>query len=170
VQKIRGLMPDYMAMGEAGMAEMGAMEMPLPDNTLPMMTGEGPYGAMEMGGMFTTVKVRKGLARDDYKDPGWYKQPPGTQANRVDSALARCLARRAAEPTATHSTCASPPATSIEEIAMRPVALRRRCCWRCRWLRTLTVRPRTAKLLSTRQGRATVVRPRGLIPRRRIVR
>ena len=80
VSKIRELVPEYMAMGQAGMAEMGAMEMVLPDNTLPMMTGQGPYGAMEMGGMFTTVKVRKDLARDDYKDPGWYKQPPGTQA------------------------------------------------------------------------------------------
>jgi manganese oxidase len=56
------------------------MEMALPDNTLPMMTGQGPYGAMEMGGMFTTVKVRRGLARNDYKDPGWYRQPAGTQA------------------------------------------------------------------------------------------
>ena len=87
VQKIRGLLPDYMAMGEAGMAEMGAMEMPLPDNTLLMMTGQGPYGAMEMGGMFTTVKVRKGLARDDYKDPGWYRQPAGTQATEWTGAL-----------------------------------------------------------------------------------
>jgi hypothetical protein len=26
-------------MGSAGMAEMGVMEMPRPDNTLPMMTG-----------------------------------------------------------------------------------------------------------------------------------
>ena len=33
-----------------------------------------------MGGMFTVVKVREGLARNDYKDPGWYKQPPGTVA------------------------------------------------------------------------------------------
>jgi FtsP/CotA-like multicopper oxidase with cupredoxin domain len=87
VQKIRGLLPDYMAMGEAGMAEMGAMEMPLPDNTLPMMTGQGPYGAMEMGGMFTTVKVRKGLATNDYKDPGWYRQPADTQATEWTGAL-----------------------------------------------------------------------------------
>ena len=56
------------------------MEMPLPDNTLPMMTGTGQFGAIEMGGMFTTVKIRDGLARDDYKDPGWYKHPPGTVA------------------------------------------------------------------------------------------
>jgi hypothetical protein len=62
------------------MADMGEMEMPLPDNTLPMMTGTGPFGPLEMGGMFTVVKVREGLARNDYKDPGWYKHPPGTQA------------------------------------------------------------------------------------------
>jgi len=98
VQKIRGLMPDYMAMGEAGMAEMGAMEMPLPDNTLPMMTGQGPYGAMEMGGMFTTVKVRKELARDDYKDPGWYKQPPGSQATEWTGALPTAPRAAAPEP------------------------------------------------------------------------
>jgi FtsP/CotA-like multicopper oxidase with cupredoxin domain len=80
VSQIQKLIPDYMVMGDRGMADMGAMEMPLPDNTLPMMTGQGPYGAMEMGGMFTTVKVRRGLARNDYKDPGWYRQPAGTQA------------------------------------------------------------------------------------------
>jgi hypothetical protein len=33
-----------------------------------------------MGGMFTVVKVREGLARGDYKDPGWYKHPAGTVA------------------------------------------------------------------------------------------
>ena len=46
-EKILRLVPDYMVMGERGMADMGAMEMPLPDNTLPMMTGTGPFGAME---------------------------------------------------------------------------------------------------------------------------
>ncbi len=29
----------------------------LPDNTLPMMTGQGPFGPIEMGGMFTVVKI-----------------------------------------------------------------------------------------------------------------
>lgn len=77
--KIKNLVPDYMIMGDRGGA-MGEMEMPLPDNTLPMMTGTGPFGGVEMGGMFTTVKVRKGLARNNYKDPGWYKHPPGTVA------------------------------------------------------------------------------------------
>ena len=30
--------------------------------------------------MFSVVKVREGLGRNDYKDPGWYKHPPGTLA------------------------------------------------------------------------------------------
>ncbi len=72
--------PDYMAMGSAGMGEMGEMEMPMPDNTLPMMTGFGQFGPIEMGGMFSVVKVREGLDRNDYKDPGWYQHPPGTVA------------------------------------------------------------------------------------------
>ena len=78
-EKISKLIPDYMVMGERGMHDMAEMEMPLPDNTLPMMTGHGPFGPIGMGGMFTTVKIRKGLARDDYKDPGPYPQPKGTR-------------------------------------------------------------------------------------------
>lgn len=79
-EKINKLLPDYMVMGDRGMADMGSMEMPLPDNTLPMMTGQGPFGPLEMGGMFTVVKIREGLARGDYKDPGWYKHPKGSVA------------------------------------------------------------------------------------------
>ena len=82
-EKIGDLVPGYMAMGERGMAEMTdmvEMGMPLPENTLPMMMGDGPFGPLEMGGMFTVLKVRDGLARNDYKDPGWYKHPPGTVA------------------------------------------------------------------------------------------
>ncbi|MHB1012381.1 MAG: multicopper oxidase family protein [Desulfobacteria bacterium] len=86
-EKINKLLPDYMAMGERGMAEMGAMEMPLPDNTLPMMTGQGPFGPIEMGGMFTVVKVREGLARGDFKDPGWYKHPKDSVAYEWKGAL-----------------------------------------------------------------------------------
>ena len=78
-EKISKLIPDYMVMGDTG-GSMGDMEMPLPDNTLPMMTGQGPFGGVEMGGMFTVVKIREGLGRNDYKDPGWYQQPPGTTA------------------------------------------------------------------------------------------
>lgn len=87
VKKIGNLVPDYMPMGATGMAEMsemaGMMDMPLPENTLPMMSGTGQFGAIDMGGMFTTLKVREGLARNDYKDPGPYKNPKGTVAHEV---------------------------------------------------------------------------------------
>ena len=86
---------DQMAMqGMDGMKNMkgmhdmagmhGAMESaskPLPENTLPMMAGSGPFGPLEMGGMFSVVKVREDLARDDYRDPGWYAHPRGTVAS-----------------------------------------------------------------------------------------
>jgi FtsP/CotA-like multicopper oxidase with cupredoxin domain len=82
--KIQQLVPEYMAMGKDGMAEHAAHtamgHMQLPENTLPMMTGEGPFGPIEMGGMFTVLKVREDLAAGDYRDPGWYKHPAGTQA------------------------------------------------------------------------------------------
>jgi len=87
VRKLRGLVsPDYMAMGSQGMAEMGEMEMPMPENTLPMMTGFGQFGPLEMGGMFSVVKVREGLAAGDYKDPGWFKHPEGSVAYEVKGA------------------------------------------------------------------------------------
>ena len=70
------------------------MAMPLPANTLPMMTGTGPFGAIEMGGMFTVVKVREGLAANDYQDPGSYKHPPGTVAYEVNVARGRRPARQ----------------------------------------------------------------------------
>jgi manganese oxidase len=80
VKKIQKLIPEYMVMGERGMADMGEMEMQIPEQTLPMMTGTGPYGAVEMGGMFSMLKVRKDQKPGDYQDPGWFKQPTGTQA------------------------------------------------------------------------------------------
>ncbi len=80
VKKINQLVPDYMVMGERGMADMAQMEMPLPDNTLPMMGGQGPFGNVEMGGMFTVVKIRKDQKPGDYRDPGWYQHPAGTVA------------------------------------------------------------------------------------------
>lgn len=88
-QEIRKILPGFLAMGENGMAEhqdhvdMGHHTGP--ENTLAMMTGKGPYGNIEMGGMFTTVKVRNNLRRGDYNDPGWYDAPKGTIAARVSS-------------------------------------------------------------------------------------
>jgi hypothetical protein len=78
--KVKRVLPGFMAMGETG---MGGMEnMPAPKNTLPMMSGKGPYGSIEMGGMFTILKVREGIT--SYDDPGFYKHPEGTLAKKVD--------------------------------------------------------------------------------------
>ena len=63
------------------------MEMPMPDNTLPMMTGFGQFGPIEMGGMFTVVKVREGLERNDHKDPGLVPDPPGTVAREFNDGV-----------------------------------------------------------------------------------
>ena len=40
-----------------------------------------------MGGMFTTRKVRRDQKPGDYRDPGWYRQPTGTQAFEWTGAL-----------------------------------------------------------------------------------
>lgn len=83
-ERIRKILPGYMAMGEHGMydhqahTEMGHMRGP--ENTLPMMMGTGPFGHIGMGGMFTVIKVRDEVAAGDYTDPGWYKHPEGTLA------------------------------------------------------------------------------------------
>jgi FtsP/CotA-like multicopper oxidase with cupredoxin domain len=84
-RRIRRLLPGYMAMGEKGMAEhqvhtdMGHMKGP--KNTLPMMMGKGPFGNIEMGGMFTVLKVRDGI--QSYDDPGWYQHPEGTLSYKL---------------------------------------------------------------------------------------
>ncbi len=87
-EKISDLMPEYMymPMGKNGMAEMqdmADMGMALPENTLPMMTGRGPFGPIEMGGMFTLVKVRRNQPKGDYGDPGWYNHPQGSVARKI---------------------------------------------------------------------------------------
>ncbi len=81
--QINKVLPGYMAMGESGMAEhqlhtdMG--HMPGPENTLPMMMGEGRYGKLEMGGMFSMIRVRDELGTQ----AGFYEAPAGTQARKV---------------------------------------------------------------------------------------
>jgi FtsP/CotA-like multicopper oxidase with cupredoxin domain len=98
VKQITNLVPDYMVMGERGMADMTDMQMPLPDNTAPMMGGQGPFGSLEMGGMFTTVKVRRDQRPGDYKDPGWFKHPAGSVAYEFNGELPAPARPQAAAP------------------------------------------------------------------------
>ena len=102
VDKITQLVPDYMHMGDKGMHDMGEMEMPLPDNTLPMMTGSGPFGGIGMGGMFSVLKVRDDVKPGDYSDPGWFKHPAGSVAREYTGELEPAV--RAASPPADGNT------------------------------------------------------------------
>jgi manganese oxidase len=87
--QMRAHLPGFMAMGENGMSEhqehvdMG--HMPGPENTLPMMAGKGPFGNIEMGGMFTVVKVRDDVKSGDFTDPGWHPSRPQDVAKKISS-------------------------------------------------------------------------------------
>jgi len=81
-QKVRKVLPDYMTMGENGMADMGGMRMDMPENSAPMLGGKGKHDVITMGGMFTILKVRENL--DNYNDPGWYDAPAGTLAVKAE--------------------------------------------------------------------------------------
>ncbi|AMP13902.1 multicopper oxidase family protein [Collimonas pratensis] len=118
LKKISQLIPDYMVMGDKG-GSMGEMEMPLPDNTLPMMGGQGPYGSLEMGGMFSVVKVRAGLARNDYRDPGWYRAPAGSVAYEWQGAAAYLPSAGGSRPAA---PAASPSSKETVVNVVKPAA------------------------------------------------
>lgn len=80
---VNKMVPGTMAMGSSGMGEMAEMDMGRPKNTLPMMSGDGQFGAIAMGGMFTVVKVREALEGEG-TDPGWYRQPEGTGVVKME--------------------------------------------------------------------------------------
>lgn len=82
-QRMRKLLPEYMTMGDRGMDDHGehveSGHMAVPANSIPMVGTYGPHDYITMGGMFTILKVRETL--DSYDtDPGWYENPPGTEA------------------------------------------------------------------------------------------
>ena len=83
-EKLGRVVPGSMAMGETGMGDM--MTMKMPNNSISMMGGKGPFDEIDMGGMFTMIKVRAKLGAD----PGWYEHPKGTVADEAtDADLAR---------------------------------------------------------------------------------
>ena len=116
-RKITRLIPDYMVMGERGMADMAEMEMPIPDNTIPMMTGDGPFGSVEMGGMFSVVKVRGNQQPGNYSDPGWYRHPPGTSAYEFTGTLAEPARKYS---TLRHAMPRQKPLTEVEVQIRKP--------------------------------------------------
>ena len=73
-----------MAMGQNGMGNMGGMKMPVPANSAPMRSAPGPFAPIEMGGMFTVIKVRDRVAGADAK--AWYSHPQGTVADKASAA------------------------------------------------------------------------------------
>jgi FtsP/CotA-like multicopper oxidase with cupredoxin domain len=80
-RRMSRVMPAYMSMGATGMGGMGEMAMDVPPNSLPMRGAEGPFSYIDMGGMFTVLKVREDA---DAADPrGWYAHPPGTVPARA---------------------------------------------------------------------------------------
>jgi len=86
-ERMRQHLPGVMRMGESGMFEhnthLGMGHVKGPENTLPMAMGQGPFGQIEMGGMFTLLKVRPRLVGD--ADPGWYDSASVPRAHKVQS-------------------------------------------------------------------------------------
>jgi FtsP/CotA-like multicopper oxidase with cupredoxin domain len=89
--RARELLPGYMTMGDKGMGGHGAhmKHMKTPPNSIPMIGADGPFGYIDMGGMFTVIKVRDDI--DKYDDPGWYKHPDGTVAGPASEDELRML-------------------------------------------------------------------------------
>lgn len=95
-QRMARVMPETMTMGTSGMGGMGEMGMPVPPNSLPMRGGPGPFSTIDMGGMFTVLKVRDRVAGADAS--GWYAHPAGTTVEKATDAQ---MARDGIDPTST---------------------------------------------------------------------
>ncbi|MFO7976879.1 MAG: copper oxidase [Candidatus Hydrogenedentota bacterium] len=77
-QRIKKLLPDYMTMGTRGMRPLQEMNMPVPDNSVPMLGFKGQFGQTVLGSMVTVLKVRETWPH--YSDPGPYVFPSGSVA------------------------------------------------------------------------------------------
>ncbi|MBK9261948.1 MAG: copper oxidase [Polyangiaceae bacterium] len=83
--RVQQLVPGYMTMGHTGMGDMAEMKMPAPKNSIPMVGGKGPFSSIDMGGMFTILKVRDNPESED--GSGWYSHPKGSVADKADAAM-----------------------------------------------------------------------------------
>jgi manganese oxidase len=84
--KINRVVPGTMLMGQSGMGGMQEMAMAQPRNSVSMRGGRGPFGEIEMGGMFTLIKVRDRITDDEVAGASWHQAPSGTLADEASSA------------------------------------------------------------------------------------
>jgi hypothetical protein len=77
-QDAKGKASDHSKNTATGDSGGRSERMGMPENSIAMKGGNGPYGTIDMGGMLTILKVRERLI--SYADPGWYQAPPGTVA------------------------------------------------------------------------------------------
>ncbi|HEX8913069.1 MAG TPA: copper oxidase [Humisphaera sp.] len=99
-ERVQKLLPEYMTMGTQGMGDMHQMRQP--KNTIAMVGGRGPFSNIDMGGMFTILKVRDEV--DAGTAAGWFQHPPGTvvgPASADDLAALRALGLRTQQPVPT---------------------------------------------------------------------
>lgn len=89
-ERIRQFFPNFIGlMNINGMGDMFRMyggsdrmsSMSFPANISPI-GNPGPFGVIELGGMFTLLKVREELSNDN--DPGWYEHPANTVASPAE--------------------------------------------------------------------------------------
>lgn len=80
LMNINGMGDMFEMYGTKKLMDMGII-MKYPSN-IPPIGNPGPFGVIELGGMFTIFKVRENLT--SYVDPGWYQYPPGTIVEAVD--------------------------------------------------------------------------------------
>lgn len=87
-KKLQFLFPHiHSFMGVKGMGEMFETDEKAHEHprgrieNLSPMGSPGPFGVIQMGGMFTILKVRDAI--EPGIDPGWYHHPSGTVAERI---------------------------------------------------------------------------------------
>jgi hypothetical protein len=112
------LVPDYMVMGERGMHDMTEMEMPLPDNTAPMMTGTGPLRRRRHGRHVQRAQGAQGPEARRLQGPGLVPAPAGHRGLRVDRRLADPAPLQGARPGAMKPVAR--PRTEVEVTVRKP--------------------------------------------------
>jgi manganese oxidase len=83
-KQVRAVLKGYHSMGHNGMGEMATMQMPSPANSIAMRATRGPFGPIDMGGMFTVLKVREKPELED--GSGDYAHPKGSVAEAASEA------------------------------------------------------------------------------------